>query len=210
LAIITLVPLVWLLAATMTAGVEKIWHPDPRIGFLAQARALNEKWPALEQAATAAGAAGEPGAIEAAESALRANRVLHFNNLLDAALAGVFLVLVAAIALLSAREWILLLARRKLAVLRESQPVWLPHYAVAEAKPLRVAGLVALAFALARELSGEAQMEREHAAVASCGCGQVGGRAPETACDGISKRATSERLYLEMTERRFKGVRRCC
>ena len=43
MALITLIPLVWLLAVTMTAGVQKIWHSDPRIGFLAQARVQAEQ-----------------------------------------------------------------------------------------------------------------------------------------------------------------------
>ena len=93
--------------------------------------------------------------------------MLHFNNVLDAVVAAAFLALVTAIVLVSVREWVLLLARRKLAVLRETEPVWLPDYAVAEAKPLRVASLLALAFALGKELSGEAQMERAQQAASS-------------------------------------------
>src|SRR5438876_6254059 len=105
-ALITLVPLAWLLAVTMTAGVQKIFHADPRIGFLAQARTLREKQPALEQALAQVRASANAQSIRIAEKALRDNRVLRFNNLLDAFVAAVFLVLVAAIALLSAREWI--------------------------------------------------------------------------------------------------------
>jgi len=196
-ALVTLIPLVCLLAVTMTAGIQKIFHRDPRIGFLAQATALDEKLPALEQALAVANASRDAGAIDAAATALHTNRVLRFNNILDAGVAGTFLVLVAFIALLSVREWILLIARRKLARLSESEPVWLPHYAIAEAKPARLISLFALALALARELSGEAQLERSQLV---CDCAA----APADA------KTTKQKVYIESTEKRFNGVTRCC
>src|SRR5206468_8911174 len=98
--------------------------------------------------------------VKSTEEALRINRVQHFNNLLDAAVAGLFLALVTAIVLLSAREWILLLGRRKKAVLKESQAVWLPEYTATDGQSLRVVSLLALVLGLAKELSGQAQMER--------------------------------------------------
>jgi carbon starvation protein len=206
LALITLLPLVWLLAVTMTAGAQKIWHPDPRIGFLAQAKVLREAAPALERAAEAA---GQIEAIEQAKEALRKNRVLRFNNELDAVVAGAFLVLVSAIVALSVREWALLLGRRKPAVLCETEPVWLPDYAVAESRPLRVAGVAALAFALAKELSGEAEMDRARQATTLCECehDKAGCAAELTASQA---RQADARVYLTMAERRFKGVKRCC
>jgi carbon starvation protein len=206
-ATITLIPLVWLLAATMTAGVQKIWHADPRIGFLAQAKVLSAQRPALEQSLVAARTAADAAAIHQAQEALRANAVLRFNNLLDAAVAGIFLVLVGAIVLLSLREWWLLLGRRKVAVLHESPPVWLPETAVARAKPVHVAGLVALGFALARELSGEAQMERAQRAAMPCECAS-----PEAVLLASQTQTvkSSRQLYDEVTDQRFHGVTRCC
>jgi carbon starvation protein len=213
-ALVTLVPLAWLLSVTITAGVEKIFHSDPRIGFLAQARALNEKLPALKQVLLNATSLGKAGAIEAAEKAVRQNRVLHFNQILDAVVAGIFLVLVALIVFLSVREWILLLARKRLAVLREAQPVWLPDYAVVEAKPFALLGLFALALALARELSGEAELERICLQPRSCACASGGqehaDRSRSWSTDQRKRRDSRGQIYLEMTEKRFRGVRRCC
>src|SRR5205823_9004358 len=40
---VTLAPLGWLVSVTMTASWQKIWHPNPRIGFLAHARLLAER-----------------------------------------------------------------------------------------------------------------------------------------------------------------------
>lgn len=71
---VTGVPLAFLLSVTMTAGVQKIFHPDPRIGFLAQA----------------AGAAG----------------VERVNAYVDAALAALFLVLIATVLASAARQWL--------------------------------------------------------------------------------------------------------
>ena len=206
LALITLIPLGWLLAVTMTAGVQKIWHSDPRIGFLAQAEALRDAAPALERAVQAAGGTG---ALERAQQALRKNRVLRFNNELDAVVAGAFLVLVSAIVLLSVREWLLLLSRSKSAVLHETDPVWLPDYAVAESRSLRVAGVAALTLALAKELSGEAEMDRARQAETLCECEHDESGCP-AALNASQARQADKRVYLAMAERRFKGVKRCC
>ncbi|MGD0261807.1 MAG: carbon starvation CstA family protein [Verrucomicrobiota bacterium] len=208
-ALITLIPLAWLLAVTVTAGAQKIWHPDPRIGFLAQANVLSGKTPSLEQALAESKAAGEPGAVERAEKALHTNEVLRFNNLLDAAAAAGFLLLVAAIVLFSVREWVLLLARRKPAVLCETEPVWLPEYAVAESRPLHLAGVVTVAFALAKELSGEAEMERARQAAILCECEHGPGARPAE-MNGSQSRQASARIYVEVAEKRFKGIKQCC
>ncbi|MEZ4330957.1 MAG: carbon starvation CstA family protein [Myxococcota bacterium] len=82
-------PLFWLLAVTMSAGFEKIWNPDRRIGFLAQADHL------ARQLAN--------GAIEAGK--LAETQVLIFNNRLDAAVTGLFMLLVAVVVLDAARVW---------------------------------------------------------------------------------------------------------
>jgi carbon starvation protein len=193
-ALITLIPLVWLLAVTFTAGVQKIWHPDPRIGFLAAAKGLDEKLLAIEKDL---GAYQETYATEKRvilEKEMRRLRVLRNNNLLDAAVAGTFLVLVSVIVLISLREWFLLLTRRKPAVLRETEPVWLPDYALKETGPnLRTAaGAAALTLGLAKELSGETQFER----------------AKQQAC--VCEAHSDQQVFAKTTEERFNGVRRCC
>jgi hypothetical protein len=190
LALVTLLPLIWLLTVTMTAGWQKIFHEDSRIGFLAQVKVLKEKLPALETAFAAAKTTGAPKAIEEATKNFRTNLVLQFNYRLDAVVTAVFLALVAAVALLSFREWILLLARRKLAVLRETEPTWLPDYAIAESRPMHVASLLALGLALIKELSGQSHLER----------------AQSNAC----QHQKPTQVYCDATEQRFNGIRRCC
>jgi carbon starvation protein len=94
---ITLVPLLWLASVTFTAGLEKIFAEDPRLGFLSHAAAL------------------ENAAAKVAES-----HAVIFNERLDAVVCGVFLALVAIIVLDSARVWFGLLRGTRAAVSSES------------------------------------------------------------------------------------------
>ncbi len=211
-ALVALIPLIWLLSVTMTAGYQKIFYNElrsdfPRIGFLQIARELDAKLPPLQAALSTAQAAGAKE-IAAAEKALHTNRALHFNNMLDAFVTGFFLLMVAAIVAISVSEWLLLLTRKRVAVLRESEAVWLPEYAVAESKPLPVMGVVTIGFALAKELSGEAHMERAQQMAMSCHCEPGKSDVLQEGKPVCSK--TPEQLYVEMTEKRFTGVNRCC
>jgi carbon starvation protein len=99
---VPLLPLVWLLAVTMTAGWLKIFSTEPRLGFLSQAAELEGK------------IAGGGTAAQVAEW-----RQLMFSNRVDAVVTGVFLVLVALVVLSSVRAWIELLAGRRATDLRE-------------------------------------------------------------------------------------------
>jgi carbon starvation protein len=86
---ISLGPLAWLLAVTMTAGYQKLFHPQVRIGFLAHAAELLEKL-----------AAGQIPVEKIAET-----QRLIFNDRLDAAITALFMVLVIVVVVESAREW---------------------------------------------------------------------------------------------------------
>lgn len=215
LALVTFVPLIWLLSVTLTAGVQKIFHHEtrpnfPRLGFLQIASELEQKRPALEQAVQAARASGVATSLTATEKALQSNRAQHFNNLLDAVVTGAFLALVAIIGCISLYEWMLLLARKKVAELRESPPTWLPGYAVGEGKPLNALGLLALFFGLAKELSGEAALARAEKDVQArvCECNTTVNLLAEAAPE--CPKPTRAELFDEVAERRFQGVNRCC
>jgi carbon starvation protein len=98
---VTLMPLAWVLLVTLTAGWQKVFADDPRLGFLAHAAQV------AQQLAS--------GAIEPA----RADRLI-FNDRLDAAVAIVFMVVTVLVVAASAREWALVLTRRKPATAKES------------------------------------------------------------------------------------------
>ena len=104
LAWVTLAPMAWLVTATMTAAYQKIWHSNPRIGFLAGADALSAQI-----------AAGKIPAERMAE--VQRN---IFNLHLDAVVAGVFAGLVLLLLLEAAGEWLRILSGRKRAALQEA------------------------------------------------------------------------------------------
>jgi carbon starvation protein len=79
---VTLVPTAWLLITTLTAGIQKIFHSDPRIGFLALANKFSD-------------AAAQGTVLAPAKSIAEMQRVA-FNNYLDAVVCGFFVVLVLA------------------------------------------------------------------------------------------------------------------
>jgi carbon starvation protein len=195
-ALVTLVPLAWLLVVTITAGVQKIASPDPRVGFFALADSLEKKLPALEQAVAAARASGSAETLSAAEKALRNNQVLIFNQYLDAAVAGAFLVLVVAVVAICIWQWLRLLARRIEPILHENAAVWLPDYAVKEGRPANFLGTAALFLGLLKELSGEAEVERA-------------AKQDAMACCDEHQRA-SAKVYTASLDERYKSIRRCC
>ena len=104
-AFLTLIPLVWLAAVTMTAGWLKIFSSDPKLGFLSHARMFSES--------LAAGTI--PRGVASAEAARR----IIFNDYLDAAVAAFFMVSVVVIIAESLREWMAVLGGRKPAVSTE-------------------------------------------------------------------------------------------
>ncbi|MBI3880107.1 MAG: carbon starvation protein A [Verrucomicrobia bacterium] len=220
LILVTLLPLAWLLTVTSTAAVQKIWHREtdparPKIGFLQIAEDWQkEKLPPLEARLQAVQQGGDAKAIEAAQKAVTSAQAQITNNRLDAVVTGVFLALVVLIVALSLREWILLFARKRLAQLSETAPVWLPDYAVAEGKPLGVVSLIALSFALLKELSGESAVDRVQQHAAACPA-EAGGESRKLTVDLLAGKIAPEPIsrgeaYAQAAEERFNKPNRCC
>jgi carbon starvation protein len=225
-ALVTLVPLLWLLIVTGTASVQKIGHREtrpnfPALGFLQLAERADQARPALERAVADAQAGGDQNAIKAANAALRSNRAQSFNNRLDAVVTGFFLLLVVTIFVISAGEWVLLLTRRKRAELSEAAPKWLPDYAVAEGNSANVMGMIGLGLALAKEVSGEAAVDRE-AARPACVCqapidllgaaSSEGGPNEDSPASSPSTSPARGAAYAAVLRHRYESGRidRCC
>jgi len=82
-AFVAIVPTAWLYLCTLTAAFEKIFHEDPRIGFLAHARKFAE--------------AAEKEQLLAPAKTLAEMRRVIFNDYVDASLCAIYATLVLAI-----------------------------------------------------------------------------------------------------------------
>jgi carbon starvation protein len=105
-AFVTLLPLAWITAVTMSAGAAKLFSPLPKLGFLAHARML--------QVSRDAGVL-PPGVRSPGEL----TRMI-FNDYLDAAVAAFFLLCVLVVIVASVREWYAVLRKGKSVVSTET------------------------------------------------------------------------------------------
>jgi carbon starvation protein len=111
--LVTLVPMVWLVIVTMTASWQKIFSPDPRLGFLSYANALAARI-----------AAGKIPAEKIAEA-----QRLIFNQRLDAVVTAVLALMILVLIVEALMQWSAMLARRRSPVLHESPYIrtrWAP------------------------------------------------------------------------------------
>ncbi|HEY6061062.1 MAG TPA: carbon starvation CstA family protein [Gemmatimonadales bacterium] len=101
---VTLAPLVWIVTITMTAGWQKVFSADPKLGFLSHAASL------------------------AGSADLHAHQRI-VNDYLNTFVALLFMAVVALLILVSIREWWLVLSKRKPATVSEA-PYVESRYAV--------------------------------------------------------------------------------
>ncbi|HSD66037.1 MAG TPA: carbon starvation CstA family protein [Vicinamibacteria bacterium] len=101
---VTLLPTAWLVVVTLTGSWQKVFHEDPRIGFLAQARTLEQQ--------IADGRVPLPRAAE--------TRRVVFNARLDAGVTGFFALLIVALLAEAALEWYRIATGRRSGDLTES------------------------------------------------------------------------------------------
>jgi carbon starvation protein len=102
---VTILPMLWLVMVTLTAGYQKIFYADPRVGFLAEADRL--------------GSMISEGKVSP-DQMVTVQRTI-FNNRLDAAVTGLLLLMIIVILADCARQWLSILGRRKVPVLYEAE-----------------------------------------------------------------------------------------
>ncbi|PLT30699.1 carbon starvation CstA family protein [Peribacillus deserti] len=95
---ITLIPTTWLLIVTMAAGWQKLFHENPRIGFLAHGKVFST---ALDE-----------GKILAPAASKEQMKQVVMNDYVDAGLCAVFMLVVIAVLISAVRIWIKVLTNK--------------------------------------------------------------------------------------------------
>ncbi|MDA2187616.1 carbon starvation protein CstA [Bacillus cereus] len=95
---VTLIPTVGLLIVTMTAGYQKLFHENPKIGFLSHAKVFQ-------------GALDEGKVLAPAKNVAQMKQII-FNDYIDAALCGIFMIVVIAVLISALRIWIQVLRNK--------------------------------------------------------------------------------------------------
>ncbi|MFV9511595.1 carbon starvation CstA family protein [Tepidibacillus sp. LV47] len=103
----TIVPLSWLIVVTMSAGWQKIFSDNPKVGFLAHANFIRGFL--------------EKGQLAPGVKSVNAMNQIIFNDRLDAAITGLFMIMVIAILADAIRVWYGVLSKTKEYPLRESE-----------------------------------------------------------------------------------------
>ncbi|PDY46235.1 carbon starvation protein CstA [Bacillus pseudomycoides] len=97
---VTLIPTVGLLIVTMTAGYQKLFHENPKIGFLSHAKVFQS---ALDE-----------GKILAPAKNVAQMKQIIFNDYIDATLCGIFMLVVIAVLISAIRIWIKVLQNKSI------------------------------------------------------------------------------------------------
>jgi carbon starvation protein len=95
---VTLIPTTWLLVVTMTAGFQKLFHSNPKIGFLSHANVFKE---ALNQGKILAPATNEAQMQQ-----------IIMNDYIDATLCAIFMLVVIAMLISSINMWVKVLQNK--------------------------------------------------------------------------------------------------
>lgn len=116
---VTLLPTTWLLIVTLTAGWQKIFHDNPKIGFLAHANIFKEAY--------------NNGKVQAPATSPAQMKQVLINDYVDTTLCAIFMAVVIVVLISAIRIWIKVITNHKLP-LHETPPVPrdggdLKHYA---------------------------------------------------------------------------------
>jgi carbon starvation protein len=105
---VTLLPTTWLLIVTLTAGWQKLFHENPKIGFLAHAKIFKEAY-------------NDGKVLAPAASPAQMKQVL-INDYVDATLCAIFMAVVIVVLISAIKIWFKIIKNHKLP-LHETPPV---------------------------------------------------------------------------------------